>query len=118
MCLLLIYNHLDHDILIGCHIFKDQSLITITDYTRSHIIRRELPAIHRISEGFGSEISEVDVPAEFRSDLQAILRDFTGMITTGNKVGVDNNVSLKIRLEKDIIVNRTLYRLAINDRAK
>ncbi|CAH2008164.1 unnamed protein product [Acanthoscelides obtectus] len=36
------------------------------------------------------------------------------MITTGNKVGAVNDVSLKIRLGKDIVVYRTPYRLAAN----
>lgn len=55
----------------------------------------------------GSKIYKFDAPAEFRSDLYVMFRDFSDMITTGNKLRAVNYISLKIRLEKHIIVNRT-----------
>ena len=56
------------------------------------------------------------VPFEFRNKLKEVLNDFSGMITSGNKVNAVNNATLKIRLEKDVVINRPPYRLSASEK--
>ena len=56
------------------------------------------------------------VPPEYKAELQEVLKDFNEMITSSNKVLAVNNVSLKIWLERDVVVKRHPYRLEINER--
>ncbi|CAH2017687.1 unnamed protein product [Acanthoscelides obtectus] len=86
----------------------DESLATITDRQGSRVVRRQLPGINRVSEDFGALVTEVEVPEEHRVGLEVILQDFSGMITTGDKVGAMNNVCLKIRLEKEVVFRMSI----------
>ncbi|CAH0556496.1 unnamed protein product [Brassicogethes aeneus] len=40
---------LDYDVFIGRNLFEDESLVTITDYQGSRVIRRNLPGINLLS---------------------------------------------------------------------
>ncbi|CAH1990567.1 unnamed protein product [Acanthoscelides obtectus] len=110
MCFIFVSDDcLDYDVLMGRNVFEDESLATVTDHQGSRVVRRQLPGINRVAEDFGALVTEVEVPEEHHEGLEVILQDFSFMITTVNKVGAVNNVSLKIRLEKDIVVYRSTF---------
>lgn len=76
-----------------------------------------MPGVNRITESSSTtDICEIEAPLAFRNKIEELLQDYQGMIITGNKVGAVNNVSMKIRLEKDMIVTRSPYRLAESER--
>jgi hypothetical protein len=54
---------LDFDVLIGCNLFHDSELFTVTDHSGTHVLRKQVPAVRRAFEGRTSQIQVYDVPS-------------------------------------------------------
>jgi hypothetical protein len=105
---------LDFDVLIGCNLFRDFELFTVTDHSGTHVLRKLVPAVRRAFEGRTSQV--YDVPSVYADDVIALLNAYSELITSGYNVPAIKTANLTIRLIDNHIVNRPAPCLALTER--
>lgn len=98
-------NCIDYEVLIRRNIFRNKSFMTITDHEGPRALCHPLPGISVASNDLGTEIPDYDVPSEFQDKVQVVLRNFSGMLASRNKMGAVNHTSWKNRLEKEVVID-------------
>lgn len=108
-------NILEYDVIIGANLYEDSTIMSITDSTGTRIFRNPTPSIRRIITSLSLD-TEIDVPEQYRLDVQNLLVKFDKMIPKGKALSTVNNATLQIKLKDDFIVSRNPYRLSAVER--
>ena len=110
---------LDFDVLIGCNLYQEPELATLTDQSGTKLLRKQIPGIRRIMDSSLEpvKLNTLNVPTEYADQINSLLGKYSDLLTTGYKVPAIKTASLNIRLIDDHIVNRPPTRLAASERA-
>lgn len=108
-------SFLEYDLLVGCNLYDDPDIATITDHTGTKIVRNK---VARVLNTLPASLDfDIDVPNIYKPKLLEVLSRYNNIIaTSGNAVSCVNNTTMHIRLKDEFVVNRNPYRLSINER--
>lgn len=107
-------SFLEYDLLIGCNLFNDLEVASITDHTGTKIVRAKVSLVMSTFSSFSELVP--DVPEVYKQELFNLLSSFPNIIARGNAVSYVNNCTISIRLRDEFVVNRSPYRLSISER--
>lgn len=108
---------LDFDVLIGCNLYRDAGLASLTDHSGTRVFRKQIFDIHRVIESTAEALYVYDAPSQYAADVTSVMNLYPELATTGFKVPAIKTATLSIRLTDSHVVNRSPTRLSVAERA-